>query len=53
METFRAISTARLGRRHPRTCGLSTSSSSTALMGDLILRTASRLDAFSAYPDPT
>ena len=39
------------GRRRPCTCSLSTSSSSTALR-DLILRPASRLDAFSAYPIP-
>ena len=38
---------------HTCTCGLSTSSSLTALYGDLILRGASCLDAFSTYPDPT
>ena len=36
--------------RHARTCGLSTSSSPTALQGGLISGRASRLDAFSAYP---
>ena len=40
-------------RRRCCTCGLSTSSSSTALGGDLILGRASRLDAFSAYPGRT
>ena len=41
-----------LGCRHccPCTCGLSTSSSLTALCGNLILRKASCLDAFSTYP---
>ena len=46
----RAISTARLTCRHAHACGLSTSSSSTALKRDLISGPASRLDAFSAYP---
>ena len=36
--------------RHAHTCGLSTSSSATALKGGLISGPASRLDAFSAYP---
>ena len=36
--------------RHAHTCGLSTSSSTTALKGGLISGGASRLDAFSAYP---
>ena len=36
--------------RHAPTCGLSTSSSATALQGGLISGRASRLDAFSAYP---
>ena len=45
----RAISTARLCRRRLYTCGLSTSSSSTALIGSLIFRRVSHLDAFSAY----
>ena len=36
--------------RHAHTCGLSTSSSPTALQGGLISGGASRLDAFSAYP---
>ena len=36
--------------RHAPTCGLSTSSSATALKGGLISGRASRLDAFSAYP---
>ena len=45
----RAISTARLCRRRLYTCGLSTSSSSTALHGSLIFRRVSHLDAFSAY----
>ena len=36
--------------RHAHTCGLSTSSSTTALKGGLISGPASRLDAFSAYP---
>ena len=40
-------------RRRCCTCDLSTSSSSTALSGDLILGGASRLDAFSAYPGRT
>ena len=48
----RAISSARLWRRRLYTCALSTSSSVTALKGSLILRGASRLDAFSAYPLP-
>ena len=41
-----------LGSTHrcARTCGLSTSSSPTALQGGLISGRASRLDAFSAYP---
>ena len=34
----------------PYTPGLSTSSSSRGLQGDLILEAASRLDAFSGYP---
>ena len=46
---LRAISTARLCRRRLYTCGLSTSSSSTALNGSLIFRRVSHLDAFSAY----
>ena len=45
----RAISTARLCRRRLYTCGLSTSSSPTALNGSLISRRVSHLDAFSAY----
>ena len=36
--------------RNAHTCGLSTSSSATALQGGLISGPASRLDAFSAYP---
>ena len=36
--------------RNARTCGLSTSSSTTALQGGLISGRASRLDALSAYP---
>ena len=36
--------------RHAHTCGLSTSSSPTALKGGLISGRVSRLDAFSAYP---
>ena len=52
-ERVRAISKARLRRHRPYTCLLSTSSSLTTLSGDLILRTASRLDAFSAYPGRT
>ena len=41
-------------RRHRLcTCSLSTSSSPTALKGDLILRLASCLDAFSTYPTRT
>ena len=36
--------------RHAHTCGLSTSSSPTALEGGLISGRVSRLDAFSAYP---
>ena len=47
----RAISTARLWRHRLYTCCLSTSSSGTALNGVLISRMASRLDAFSAYPN--
>ena len=39
--------------RHAHTCGLSTSSSTTALKGGLISGPASRLDAFSAYPIQT
>ena len=35
------------------TCSLSTSSSMTTLYGNLILEPASRLDAFSAYPNRT
>ena len=50
LRTFRAISTARLCRRRLCTCGLSTSSSATALKGGLVSGRASRLDAFSAYP---
>ena len=50
---FRAISSARLWRRRLYTCALSTSSSLTTLKGVLILRRASRLDAFSAYPGQT
>ena len=46
----RAISTTRLRRRRPYTCGLSRSSSLTALHGDLISGPASCLDAFSTYP---
>ena len=49
----RAISSARLWRHRLYTCALSTSSSATTLYGVLILRRASRLDAFSAYPDQT
>ena len=49
----RAISSARLCRHRLCTCALSTSSSATALHGNPILRPASRLDAFSAYPIPT
>ena len=37
-------------RRRAPTCGLSTSSSATALQGGLISGPASRLDALSAYP---
>ena len=48
----RAISSARLWCRHLYTCALSTSSSMTTLKGDLILRPASCLDAFSIYPVP-
>src|SRR5690606_8742635 len=51
--SFRAISTARLCSRLLYTCGLSTSSSPTALIGSLILGWVSHLDAFSAYPFPT
>ena len=40
-------------RRRACTCGLSTSSSATALCGDLILGGASCLDAFSTYPGQT
>ncbi len=40
-------------RYRPCTCDLSTSSSLTALYGNLILRKASCLDAFSTYPDQT
>ena len=36
--------------RNAHTCGLSTSSSTTALQGGLISGPASRLDALSAYP---
>ena len=36
--------------RNAHTCGLSTSSSATALQGGLISGRASRLDALSAYP---
>ena len=50
---FRAISSARLWHRCLYTCTLSTSSSSTTLNGVLILRLASHLDAFSAYPFQT
>ena len=50
---FRAISTGRLCRRRLYTSCLSTWSSPTALHGTLISETASRLDAFSAYPDRT
>ena len=49
----RAISSARLWRHRLYTCTLSTSSSLTTLNGNLILRPASHLDAFSAYPIPT
>ena len=52
-ESFRAISTARLWRHRLYTCRLSTSSSATTLNGALILRMASHLDAFSAYPNQT
>ena len=38
------------GRYRPSTSGLSTWWSSTALKRDLVLRGASRLDAFSGYP---
>ncbi len=41
------------GRCRPCTCNLSTSSSLTALCGNLILGRASCLDAFSTYPDQT
>ena len=47
-----AISTARFCHCWLYACRLSTSSSLTTQKGGLILRTASRLDAFSAYPDP-
>ncbi len=40
-------------RYRPCTCDLSTSSSMTTLYGDLILRGASCLDAFSTYPVQT
>ena len=50
---FRAISTARLWHRCLYTCGLSTSSSLTALFRSLISGRVSHLDAFSAYPFPT
>ena len=60
---FRSLSASRKGfgllvplgsrRYRPCTCGLSTSSSLTALYGDLILRGASCLDAFSTYPGQT
>ena len=50
---FRAISSARLWHRCLYTCTLSTSSSTTTLNGVLILRLASHLDAFSAYPFQT
>ena len=49
----RAISTARLCHRWLYTCGLSTSSSPTALCGSPISEGVSHLDAFSAYPFPT
>ena len=39
--------------RPASTCGLSTSSSATALWRDLILEMASCLDAFSTYPNQT
>ena len=52
-QSSRAISTARLCRCRLYTCGLSTSSSTTALIGSLILGWVSHLDAFSAYPFPT
>ena len=52
-ESVRAISSARLWRRRLYTCALSTSSSRTTLKGALISRQASRLDAFSAYPNQT
>ena len=52
-KVYRAISIARLWCRHLYTCDLSTSYSSTTLKGDLILRLASCLDAFSTYPFPT
>ena len=51
--SFRAISTARLCHRWLYTCGLSTSSSPTALCGSPISEGVSHLDAFSAYPFPT
>ena len=51
-ESERAISNARLWCLHLYTCILSTSSSLTTLR-NLILRPASHLDAFSAYPIPT
>ena len=38
------------GRYRPSTSTLSTLSSTTVLMGTLILELASRLDAFSGYP---
>ena len=49
----RAISTTRLRHYCPYTCSLSTSQSTTTLEGDLILRLASYLDAFSTYPIQT
>ena len=52
-ESIRAISKARLWRHRLYTCLLSTSSSWTTLYGALILRKASHLDAFSAYPYQT
>ena len=52
-ERYRAISTGRLCHRWLYTSRLSTSWSTTTLKGSLILETASRLDAFSAYPDRT
>ena len=52
-ESFRVISTARLNvspRLHLRPIDVVVFNDP---HGDLILRLASRLDAFSAYPDPT